>query len=190
MSDLCQRDRAVEVGRGRRASLIAALVVWLIVLTVRIAVLRERADGERRVAATPETVKKFIALGATVAVEAGAGAAASIRRRRLRSGRRDAGRPRRDDGRCRHRAGRAGARPGEPRRRQRRAPGSSPRSTRSAERARGRRLCRRRARGAGDGVDAAHHARAVDGHPVVAVESGRLQGGARRGGANMAAPFR
>ena len=45
---------------------------------VRIAVLKERAEGERRVAATPETIKKFIALGATVAVERGAGTAASI----------------------------------------------------------------------------------------------------------------
>ena len=44
---------------------------------MKIAVLRERADGERRVAATPETVKKLGALGATVAVEAGAGARAS-----------------------------------------------------------------------------------------------------------------
>ena len=31
---------------------------------MRIAVLQERAAGESRVAATPETVKKFIALGA------------------------------------------------------------------------------------------------------------------------------
>jgi len=45
---------------------------------MRIAVLRERAAGETRVAATPETVKKFIALGATVAVEPGAGASSSI----------------------------------------------------------------------------------------------------------------
>ena len=45
---------------------------------MRIAVLKERAAGENRVAATPETVKKFTALGATVAVEAGAGAGASI----------------------------------------------------------------------------------------------------------------
>jgi NAD(P) transhydrogenase subunit alpha len=44
----------------------------------RIAVLRERTDGERRVAATPETVRKLIALGATVTVESGAGLAASI----------------------------------------------------------------------------------------------------------------
>ncbi len=45
---------------------------------MRIGVLRETADAERRVAATPETVKKLIALGASVAVEAGAGAGANI----------------------------------------------------------------------------------------------------------------
>jgi H+-translocating NAD(P) transhydrogenase subunit alpha len=45
---------------------------------MKIAVLREGTAGERRVAATPETVKKFMALGATVAVEAGAGEAASF----------------------------------------------------------------------------------------------------------------
>jgi NAD(P) transhydrogenase subunit alpha len=45
---------------------------------VKIAVLKETAEGERRVAATPETAKKFIALGATVFVESGAGAGASI----------------------------------------------------------------------------------------------------------------
>jgi len=45
---------------------------------LRIAVLKERAKGETRVAAMPETVKKFIALGASVAVEAGAGESASI----------------------------------------------------------------------------------------------------------------
>ena len=47
-------------------------------MAVRIAVLKEEADGERRVAATPETVRKYIGLGATVAVEAGAGDTASI----------------------------------------------------------------------------------------------------------------
>ena len=45
---------------------------------IRIAVLKERATGETRVSATPETVKKFIALGASVAVEPGAGELASI----------------------------------------------------------------------------------------------------------------
>ena len=44
----------------------------------RIAVLRERANGDTRVAITPETVKKFTALGAQVAIEAGAGLTASI----------------------------------------------------------------------------------------------------------------
>ncbi len=45
---------------------------------MQIAVLKEGAAGERRVSATPETVKKFIALGAALAVEAGAGAAANV----------------------------------------------------------------------------------------------------------------
>lgn len=45
---------------------------------MKIAVLKERAAGESRVAATPETVKKFIGLGNEVAVEKGAGETASI----------------------------------------------------------------------------------------------------------------
>ena len=45
---------------------------------MKIAVLKETAEGERRVAATPETVKKFTALGASLAVETGAGASASV----------------------------------------------------------------------------------------------------------------
>ncbi|PXW75845.1 NAD(P) transhydrogenase alpha subunit [Blastomonas natatoria] len=45
---------------------------------MKIAVLKEQASGERRVSASPETVKKFIGLGATVAVETGAGEYASI----------------------------------------------------------------------------------------------------------------
>ena len=44
---------------------------------MKIAILTERASGETRVAATPETVKKFAALGCTVAVEAGAGVISS-----------------------------------------------------------------------------------------------------------------
>ncbi|NKE45828.1 Re/Si-specific NAD(P)(+) transhydrogenase subunit alpha [Roseomonas frigidaquae] len=40
---------------------------------MRVAVLRERRGAETRVAATPETAKKLIALGCTVAVETGAG---------------------------------------------------------------------------------------------------------------------
>jgi len=45
---------------------------------VKIAVLKETAAGETRVSASPETVKKFIALGASVSVEIDAGATASI----------------------------------------------------------------------------------------------------------------
>ncbi len=43
-----------------------------------IAVLKERAAGEARVAATAETVKKFVSLGATVSVETGAGLSAGV----------------------------------------------------------------------------------------------------------------
>ncbi|HEX9965869.1 MAG TPA: Re/Si-specific NAD(P)(+) transhydrogenase subunit alpha [Allosphingosinicella sp.] len=45
---------------------------------MKLAILKETAPAERRVAATPETVKKFAALGAEIAVEAGAGLTASI----------------------------------------------------------------------------------------------------------------
>jgi NAD(P) transhydrogenase subunit alpha len=45
---------------------------------MKLSILREYAADECRVAATPETVKKFIGLGAEVAVEAGAGLGASI----------------------------------------------------------------------------------------------------------------
>src|ERR1700722_6425430 len=45
---------------------------------MRLAVLKERRVPEARVAATPDTVKRLIALGLTVAVETGAGASSSI----------------------------------------------------------------------------------------------------------------
>jgi len=47
-------------------------------MTARIAVTKERRSAETRVAATPDTVKKLIALGFTVSVETGAGDGASI----------------------------------------------------------------------------------------------------------------
>jgi NAD(P) transhydrogenase subunit alpha len=45
---------------------------------LKLAILKERRDGETRVAATPETVKKLKGLGLEVAVETGAGARARI----------------------------------------------------------------------------------------------------------------
>ena len=45
---------------------------------MRLAVLKERREAEHRVAATPETVKKLIGLGLSVAIEAGAGIGAAI----------------------------------------------------------------------------------------------------------------
>ncbi len=46
-------------------------------MALKIAVLKETADNEKRVAATPETVKKYIAKGFHVSVVAGAGTAAA-----------------------------------------------------------------------------------------------------------------
>lgn len=45
---------------------------------MKIAILKETAPGESRVAATPETVKKLIALGATLSVQTGAGITAAV----------------------------------------------------------------------------------------------------------------
>lgn len=47
-------------------------------MAVQAGVLKERAPGERRVAVTPETVRKLIALGAGVRIEQGAGAASGF----------------------------------------------------------------------------------------------------------------
>ncbi len=47
-------------------------------MAVEVLVLKESAAGERRVAATPETVKKLVAAGATVKVEPGAGGPAGF----------------------------------------------------------------------------------------------------------------
>ena len=47
-------------------------------MAVEVRVLKETATGERRVAATPETVRKMLAAGARVTVERGAGQAAGF----------------------------------------------------------------------------------------------------------------
>ncbi len=45
---------------------------------MRLAVLKERAATETRVAASPDTVKKLVSMGLTVSIEAGAGVASSL----------------------------------------------------------------------------------------------------------------
>ncbi len=45
---------------------------------MRLAVLKEQATAETRVAATPDTVKKLVTMGLTVAIEAGAGLTSAI----------------------------------------------------------------------------------------------------------------
>lgn len=47
-------------------------------MAITIAIAKETADYEKRVAGTPETVKKLIALGAQIVVESGAGDASSL----------------------------------------------------------------------------------------------------------------
>ena len=49
---------------------------------MKVAVAAEVEAGEPRIAATPETIKKIIGLGAEVAVEPGAGIKSGIHRRR------------------------------------------------------------------------------------------------------------
>ena len=71
---------------------------------MRLAVLKERRASETRVAATPDTVKRLVGLGLTVAIEAGAGAEAAIPDRRVRRrGGRDRARCGGCSGRCRNR---------------------------------------------------------------------------------------
>lgn len=45
---------------------------------MRIAIPKERRPNENRVAASPESVKKLIALGAEIVIESGAGIASAI----------------------------------------------------------------------------------------------------------------
>ncbi len=47
-------------------------------LAMRIAVIDESGQGEPRVAASPETVKKYVALGASVSIQKGAGLASGV----------------------------------------------------------------------------------------------------------------
>lgn len=47
-------------------------------MAINLGVAREEAPGERRVALTPETCRKFVAVGARVLLERGAGAAAGL----------------------------------------------------------------------------------------------------------------
>lgn len=45
---------------------------------MKIGIVKERRDGEKRVAASADTVKKYIQLGAEVAIESGAGVSAAV----------------------------------------------------------------------------------------------------------------
>ena len=145
---------------------------------MKIAVAAEADPSEPRVAATPETVKKMIGLGAEVAVQPGAGvksgildadytaagatvSADALSRRRCRAEGAPAGRGRACQA---YKQGRAGHRHHGPLRQRGRAQGDG--------------RCRRhRLR---HGTDAAHHPRAVDGRAVEPGQSRRLSRGDRR----------
>lgn len=47
-------------------------------MTIKIAVVKETKENESRVAATPETVKKYVSMGCTVTVQSGAGVGADL----------------------------------------------------------------------------------------------------------------
>jgi NAD(P) transhydrogenase subunit alpha len=47
-------------------------------MSLRLAVLNERANGETRIAAAPETVRRFIAPSVSAPIETGAGPGATI----------------------------------------------------------------------------------------------------------------
>ena len=148
---------------------------------MRLAVLKERRASETRVAATPDTVKRLVGLGLTVAIESGAGAEAAIPDQEFAAAGAeiapDAGAA---SGRCRNRVRGANAAA--------RTEGADPawdsaglhrqrlRRTRTGSEPRG---SRHRLRG--HGTAAAHHPRAGDGRAVEPVEPRRLSRGDRGG---------
>ena len=147
---------------------------------MRVAVPRETAPGERRVALVPETVSKLRERGFEIRVERGAGAAAGFPDDELRGGGR---RARRRAVRCSRAPRASSAWPLPPLTKPRRSrPGTvligflNP-LTDTEGVARLRERERRRVR---DGVDPADHARAADGRALVAGDRRRLQGRAAR----------
>ena len=148
--------------------------------SVRVAVPKETGAGERRVALVPDAVGRLAAAGFTFAVERGAGVGRGVHRRRRTR------RPARTSSRapsCSPAPGASSA-SGRPTADEvdELAPGhGADRLPRAAERSGRDRTARRaRRRRVRDGVDPAHHARAVDGRALVAEHRRRLQGGAGR----------
>ena len=146
---------------------------------MRVGVARETAPGERRVALVPETVGKLAAAGFEVVVEPGAGEAASFPDDAYTEAGATLGSPWEADAVVKVR------KPDEAEAARLRDGQLLIGYPRSARRPRGRRAARRARRGrVRDGVDPAHHARAVDGRAVVAGDGRRLQGRAARGRAS------
>jgi len=152
---------------------------------MRMAISKERRTNERRVAASPDMVKKYRGLGLEMVVETGASDGASIPDKafRCRCGDRSGRRFRL----CRRRYRAEGATSDDLRRRKRRTRADEAR--RGADRhpeplcqprqAAG--LCRGGHYRAGDGTGAAHHPRAVHGRAVQSGQSGGIPGGGECG---------
>ena len=154
---------------------------------MKVAIVKERRPHERRVAATPDTVKRMVGMGLEPTVESGAGAGAYFA---------DAAYAAAGATIVADAAAALGdadivlkvQRPligGETARLDeleliKRGAALIGLLAAAAEPGRGRGLCRRRDRRLRDGADAAHHPRAGDGRAVVAGQPRRLQGGARR----------
>ena len=147
---------------------------------MRVAVPKETAPGERRVALVPETVSKLREAGFEASVERGAGtsagfsdddyaaAGADARRQRVAHDRSRSSRVRRVAFGRRRRVALAG--------------NGRDRVPRAADRLRGHRATSRaRGRRLRDGVDPSNHARAVDGRAVVPGNGCRIQGCSPRG---------
>ena len=147
---------------------------------MRVAVPRETAPGERRVALVPETVSRLRELGLRDTGRAGRRCSRRLPRRELCGGRsRDRGlrrAPRRRGwSRPRGKAFAAGSRIAGAGHRPDRIPAAADRHRGNLSLARTRRGCLR------DGVDPAHHARAGDGRALVPGHRRGLQGRAARG---------
>ena len=152
---------------------------------MKVAVVKERRAFERRVAASPDTVKRMIGMGLEVVVESGAGDDAGFtdaiygRRRRYDRRRRGGGADDADIVLKVQRPMLGGEAELDELHLMKRGAVLIGLLQPTQNSGRRRRLCQRRDHRLCDGAGAAHHPRAGDGRAVVAGQSRRLQGGDR-----------
>ncbi len=145
---------------------------------MKIGIPKERRPEERRVAASPDTAKRLKGMGHDILVEKGAGTGRRLHRRGLcRRGRDHGRRGFGPGGRDRAQGAGALARRG---RQDEDGRGADRHAPALAEQGSGRGLCQGGAHRLRHGAGAAHHPRPGDGRAVLAGQSRRLQGRARR----------